>query len=42
MKQVNSTQVGYHLPYSMLPKQLSTLPVVGIIRNPFEVDFALG
>ena len=36
MKQVNSTQIGYHLPHSMLPNQLSCLPVVGVIRNPFD------
>lgn len=36
MKQVKSTQIGYHLPHSMLPQQLSYLPVIGVIRNPFD------
>jgi len=36
MEQVNVTDIGYHLPYSMLPAQLSYLPVIGTIRNPFD------
>lgn len=36
INQVNMGQVGYHLPYSLLPKQLSHLPVIGTIRNPFD------
>ena len=34
--QINATNIGYHLPYSMLPEQLSYLPVVGVVRNPYD------
>ena len=29
-------QVGYHLPRSMLPPQFATLPVLGLVRNPWS------
>lgn len=29
-------QIGYHLPRSMLPPQLSTLPLLGLVRNPWS------
>lgn len=32
----NSTKIGYHLPRELLPIQLSHLPVIGTIRNPYD------
>lgn len=29
-------QLGYHLPRSMLPPQFSTLPLLGLVRNPWS------
>ena len=29
-------QIGYHFPYSELPKSFSRLPVVGTVRNPWD------
>ena len=28
--------VGYHFPYEMLPAEFSDLPVVGMVRNPWD------
>lgn len=36
IEQINSTRIGYHLPYSLLPKTVAHLPVVGVIRNPYD------
>jgi hypothetical protein len=30
-----SRQLGYHLPWSVLPPQLAALPVLGFVRNPW-------
>jgi hypothetical protein len=29
-------QIGYHLPRSMLPAQYSSLPLLGLVRNPWS------
>ena len=29
-------QLGYHLPRSMLPPQFASLPVIGLVRNPWS------
>lgn len=29
-------QLGYHLPRSMLPAQYATLPLLGLVRNPWS------
>ncbi|MGD2171856.1 MAG: aspartyl/asparaginyl beta-hydroxylase domain-containing protein [Gammaproteobacteria bacterium] len=29
-------EVGYHYPYHMLPEQQANLPVVGMVRNPWD------
>ena len=29
-------EIGYHLPRSFLPKEYSHLPVLGVVRNPWE------
>ena len=29
-------QIGYHLPRSMLPAQYATLPLLGLVRNPWS------
>lgn len=29
-------QIGYHLPRSLLPAELASLPVLGLVRNPWS------
>jgi hypothetical protein len=29
-------QIGYHLPRSMIPPEAATLPVLGLVRNPWS------
>ncbi len=29
-------EVGYHLPYSEVPKEYAHLPVIGVVRNPWD------
>jgi len=36
IEQNNMGMVGYHLPHSLLPRELENLPVIGNIRNPFD------
>ncbi len=31
----NARMVGYHLPYAQLPEAHRTLPVLGVVRNPW-------
>ena len=31
----SAQEIGYHLPRSLLPKQYSGLPVLGVVRNPW-------
>jgi len=31
-----SKHIGYHYPYSMLPPQYKELPLVGMVRNPWD------
>jgi hypothetical protein len=28
--------IGYHYPYAMLPAEHADLPVVGMVRNPWD------
>ena len=28
--------IGYHLPRSMLPEQFASLPLLGLVRNPWS------
>ena len=32
----DSSQVGYHFPKRMVPQELSHLPVLGLVRNPWD------
>jgi len=32
----SAREIGYHLPRSLLPKEYSHLPVLGVVRNPWE------
>jgi hypothetical protein len=32
----SAKEIGYHLPRSLLPEQYTNLPVLGVIRNPWE------
>jgi hypothetical protein len=32
----SAREIGYHLPRSLLPKEYGDLPVLGIVRNPWE------
>jgi Sulfotransferase domain len=32
----SAREIGYHLPRELLPKEFSHLPVLGVIRNPWE------
>jgi hypothetical protein len=32
----SSQEIGYHLPRCLLPKEYSHLPVLGVVRNPWE------
>jgi hypothetical protein len=32
----DATQVGYHLPRSMIPSESAHLPVLGLVRNPWS------
>jgi hypothetical protein len=32
----SAREIGYHLPRGLLPKEYSHLPVLGVIRNPWE------
>ncbi len=29
-------EIGYHFPYELIPKQFAHLPVLGVIRNPWD------
>lgn len=31
-----ATEIGYHLPVAHLPSQAKSLPIIGIIRNPWD------
>jgi len=32
----SARQIGYHLPWTLLPSEYSQLPVLGAVRNPWE------
>lgn len=32
----SATEIGYHYPYVLLPQEYSHLPLVGLIRNPWD------
>lgn len=32
----DARQLGYHLPRSMIPRELAHLPVMGLVRNPWS------
>ncbi len=32
----NSQEIGYHYPHEMIPQEFAHLPVLGVIRNPWD------
>lgn len=32
----DARQIGYHLPRSLIPQQFTTLPLLGLVRNPWS------